>query len=112
MTDEEMNWLRREILDATAKYSKFVVPKLKKTGKNRYQLDVKCPYCREHVTFGNCLIKNRFIFGHILLCRKCGKLFYIVSLIEKIGYKNYRFFRSLRDMQKTLFRKLRLEGKL
>jgi radical SAM superfamily enzyme YgiQ (UPF0313 family) len=106
MTDKEMEVLRREILKATAKYSQFVVPKLTKVKDKIYDLDVKCPYCHSKFTYGNCYIENKYVFGHILPCRKCGMLFYIVSRIEKIGYKNYTFFRSLRDMQKRVQRKI------
>ncbi|MFA5173824.1 MAG: radical SAM protein [Candidatus Pacearchaeota archaeon] len=112
MSDKDMVWLRNEILKATAKYSKFVVPKIKKAEKNTYNIKVTCPYCKHNFTFKNCVIKNKLIYGHILPCRNCRKLFYIVSAIEKIGYKNYTIFRSIRDLQKSIFRKLRLEGTL
>jgi radical SAM superfamily enzyme YgiQ (UPF0313 family) len=106
MTDREMEKLRKEILKSTAKYSKFVVPKIRKRGKNIYDLEMRCPYCKSKFKYGNCYIENRFLFGHILPCRKCGMLFYIVSSLEKIGYKNYTFFRSLRDIQKKILRRI------
>jgi radical SAM superfamily enzyme YgiQ (UPF0313 family) len=109
MTDKEISQLRREILDVTRKYCKFVSPvSIKKTRKNIYNLKVKCPYCKKMITYGNCLIDNKWNYSFNLPCRECGLRFYIVSFIRKIGYKHYPYFRALRDYQKSIFRKLKL----
>ncbi len=103
MTDEEVKELRKEILNAMSKYSKFIKPlAVKKMKKNIYEFTVKCPYCKKIMTYKNCFIKNKFTYGFNLVCRDCRMRFFVVSPLQKLAYKNYSKVRALRDYEKKI----------
>ena len=105
MTDKEIQELRREILDSTSKYSKFVNPlSMKKMKKNIYQFIVKCPYCGQITIYKNCFVKNRFTYGFNLICRGCHMRFFVVSTIQKLAYQHYPKVRALRDYEKRIIK--------
>ncbi|MAH03330.1 hypothetical protein CMI39_00920 [Candidatus Pacearchaeota archaeon] len=98
MTDEEIEELKEEIINARRKYSFYILPlKIKKESKNKYNLLVKCPYCKENINYKNCLIENKFHYAMHVSCRKCHMRFFVVSRLYKIGvdyYNELDFFRK------------------
>jgi anaerobic magnesium-protoporphyrin IX monomethyl ester cyclase len=107
MTDKELNNLRRTILKLTQKYRKHIIPKkIEKTGKNIYNVTVKCPYCKNNNKYCNCLIKNKLIYGFNIPCRECGMLFYTVGYFKKIGFQIYPITRHILDNYRIYQRKI------
>jgi radical SAM superfamily enzyme YgiQ (UPF0313 family) len=103
MEDKEIKWLRNKLLDSTGKYFKFVLPlSLKQENKDHYCVEVKCPFCKTITKYGNCLIKNKFSYGFLLICRDCHKHFFVVSSFQKLAYRFYPIARTLRDIQKNI----------
>lgn len=112
MTDEEFNWLQKEVNYSMGKYREIVRPlSVKKLKEHSYSVKVKCPYCNASNTYDNCFIDNKLTYYFNMHCRKCLKRFVIVSFIMNIVYSNYstainfKFrIRKIRDF----FKKLRL----
>ena len=99
MTDKEIKKLKKDILEAISKDSKFIKPtSIRKMGEQEYEVKVKCPYCKEIIEYKNCFIKNKFTYGFNLVCRNCHMRFFVVSFIQKIAYANYSRTRALRDL--------------
>lgn len=108
MDDEEVEKLKKDILDYMAKYQKFVKPiKIKKMKKDIYESTIKCPHCNQIITYKNCFLKNRFTYGFNLVCRNCHLRFFVVSAVQKFAYKHYSKIRNLRDYQKRIINNLR-----
>jgi len=108
MSDEEIKKLRKDVLDAQAKYCKFIVPdKMKKDNNPRcYKIIVTCPFCNKKIIYKNFRIIKKYWFffgiGSATVCRNCNKRFFIVSRIEKFAYKNYVSVRKIRDFLERL----------
>ena len=103
MSNEEFKKLEKEVLNAYAKYTKFVVPiSIKKEKENIYAIMVKCPFCGKIIEYKNCFIKNRANFGFYLTCRNCHMRYFAVSLAQKIAYKYYSLTRQIRDVYKKI----------
>ncbi len=105
MTDEEVLQLKKEILEARRKYTKYIVPiSIKKENKKaRYELLVRCPFCKEKNTFKNCYIPDRIVYTIWTSCKNCNMRFSIVSPIYKFGVEHYDRIEAL----KRLYLKLR-----
>jgi len=100
MSDDEIKKLKMDILDAKSKYYTYIYPiSMKKTGKERYEFKVKCPFCNKINIYRNCEIKNKYTYDYGLICRECHMFFKPVSLIKKIAYKYQPQLRILRDYQ-------------
>lgn len=98
MTSKEIKTLKKEILDSTSKYCKFVTPlSIEKEKRGTYRLKVKCPYCKKEASYGNCLLNSKISFGFFVICRNCPMRFFIVSPLQKIGYAYYPYIRAIRD---------------
>lgn len=98
MTDKEILELKKEILNSTSKYCKFVTPiSLEKEAKGTYKVRAKCPFCKKEITYGNCLLHSKISYGFYVTCRNCHMRFFIVSLLQKIGYRYYPYVRAIRD---------------
>ncbi|MBU1136560.1 MAG: radical SAM protein [Nanoarchaeota archaeon] len=101
MTDKEIKKLKKEILGCMARYCKFVKPiSMKKEKENVYEFKVRCPYCGKMQDYKNCFVKNRYSYGFYMTCRNCFMRFFIVSLIQKLGYRYYPQVRAIRDLQR------------
>lgn len=105
MSDEEILWLKKEILNARKEYAKYVTPlQVRKVAKEKYNIAVRCPYCEELMEYKNWGIKNILYHRGIRICKHCGLRFFIVSPLYKFTVNYYQkldFFRrtylSLRD---------------
>jgi len=86
MTDKEIEKLRKEMLKAAIKYTKIVVPlSIKNMRDNRYEVKVKCPFCKKKTTYKNFCIENkRYFYEKLIVCRNCNMRFGISSSIRKI----------------------------
>ena len=96
MSSRQISRLNKEIIRATYKYRKF--PKIlsfKKTKKNTYTLKLSCPHCKQNEVFENCYLRNRFLFGFYLTCRKCFHRFYVAGWLKKIGHKLFPYLEPL-----------------
>ncbi|MBU1136289.1 MAG: B12-binding domain-containing radical SAM protein [Nanoarchaeota archaeon] len=103
MTDKEIKQLRTEVLDAMGNYCKYITPKSVKHRKNkRYDFKVDCPFCKEPLEYKNCEIYSRWDYGFFTLCRHCLKRFFIVSPIQKLGYRYYSKLQGLRELKKRI----------
>ena len=110
MTDEELKEFRKDMLEAYSKHLTFVRPSsVERTGENVYTVTVDCPFCKETMVYKNCWIQKRFTYGFYMTCRDCHMRFFIVSLIQKLAYKNYSKVRSIRTFYKKLFRLNKME---
>jgi len=100
MTDEEIRNLATELLEAFRKYARFVTPlsiKCIDKTKKSYTLKIKCPYCKNIITYGNCFIENKYTYGFHLICRNCFYRSVIVGPVKKLAYKYYPWTRKIRD---------------
>lgn len=108
MTDEEFTQLKTDIYEAEGHYRKQVRPiSMKKTRRDIYTIEVKCPFCEEITTYNNCYINNRWTYGFTLICRKCHMRSYIVSMIQKIGWAHHKKLKTLRIIQKKIVRSIK-----
>lgn len=108
MTDEEIKDLKKEILESTGGYCKFVMPISKKRMReNVYEFFVKCPFCGELNHYKNCFITTPWTYGFFMHCRKCKMRFFIVSWVQKVAYKHYSKIRALRDLQKKIINNIK-----
>lgn len=97
MTDSEILQLKKDIVEARRKYAYYVIPlKIKKRAKDRYGVQVKCPFCHQIIKYENCLIRNRFRYQFMLPCRKCKLRFWITSFFYKIEVDHYQKLDFLR----------------
>ena len=97
MTNEEILQLKKDILNARRDYYPYVIPsKIKRTFNNRYEVAVKCPFCKEKINYKNCLIENRIRFNIWTPCRKCNMRFFIVNRLSKFESDFYQQLDFLR----------------
>lgn len=89
MTDEEIIKLKNEILELRKDYAYSIPSKIKKFKRNVYDINVKCPFCKEIITYKNCYIENRLRYTFFVVCRKCPHRFFIFSPLKKIQVDNY-----------------------
>ena len=90
MTNIETKNLKRKLLGLISKYRKFAKKyQIKKTSHNIYQVTVKCPFCGANHTYKNCLVLSRLLYGFNLTCRTCAYRYFVVSPIQRIGYRAY-----------------------
>ncbi len=98
MSDKEILDLKNEILKMKRKYYIYVKPiKIKKTGKNLYEIEVKCPFCNNIINYKNWLIENPNYYTIFAICRHCPYRFYIVSpfkMFQINHFKELEFFRK------------------
>ncbi len=107
MTDEEINQLYQEILNARVKYGRFVSPSfMKRIDENIYEVRVTCPFCKETNTYKNFFITNRIFFNDYMICRSCNMRFRVVSSIRKLSK---RFNLLLRIARKCYIRYLSIK---
>ena len=100
MTNQEVSELKTKVLDMVSKYTKFIRPRrLKKMKNGNYEVEIKCPFCKEIINYKNCQIQNRFSYGFSLICRKCSLRSFIVSPLQKFAYANYSWVRTFRDLE-------------
>ncbi|HOI19085.1 MAG TPA: radical SAM protein [Candidatus Woesearchaeota archaeon] len=103
MTDFEIKRLKKDVLDYQAKGCYFVSPIriVKEKKPNTYKVTVRCPFCKQAITYRNFRIDFKYFFfygiGSATVCRNCNMRFFIVSKIEKWAYKHYSLVRGLRD---------------
>jgi len=98
MTDKEIAQLKKDIVRARAKYMKFVVPiSMKKIGgKYKYDIKLKCPFCKQTIRYKNIVFRNKYVFGKLSCCRNCFSRFYLSSRLFKFQsdhYDSLDFFR-------------------
>jgi len=97
MTDKEILELKKEILEARRKYYPYTIPsKIKKTSKNKYEIEITCPLCKEKINYKNCTIKNRFYFNKLFACKNCFKRVLIVNRPYKFTMDYYNQLEFLR----------------
>jgi anaerobic magnesium-protoporphyrin IX monomethyl ester cyclase len=105
ISDEDFHKLEKHVLTSFGKYVRFVKPiSIKSDNKfrNTYKVYVKCPFCKSKLHYKNCLIKNKYTYGFLLICRNCAYRFFVVSPIQKIAYKYYSISRKIRNYYKRL----------
>jgi len=112
MTDEEYLDLKKEVIDSLRKYPPYIVPKeIEKTGTDRYKIKVKCPFCKETITYGNRFMENKLFYLIPVMCRKCPHRFYVISPLKKFHINHYQkldFFRNIYNKIKKSILKQRL----
>ena len=66
-------------------YFKSSIPKtIKQTNiKDRYEIEVECPFCEKNITYKNYYFKLDKWFRDFMLCRECNKRFYILKPLEQ-----------------------------
>jgi len=107
MTDKEINDLKKEIWDATRRYRRFVVPKIKRNiHNNTYSAYVKCPYCKKEVEYNNIFINNPHFYNFFITCKECYMRFFMLSPLMRIAYLNYPKVRPIIDIYTHLQNKL------
>ncbi len=103
MTDGEFNQLKQEIDKALAKYRKIVKPlSLKKTGNKRYELKVKCPYCKQEIEYRNFVIGNKIYYILYVMCKNCSRKFHIGGSLMLFLHKNYDKLKKFKNMKDNL----------
>jgi radical SAM superfamily enzyme YgiQ (UPF0313 family) len=97
MTDDEINWLKKEITKTRIKYAHYEIPDtVEKISKKRYNLHKKCPFCGEEQVYKNCDINNILYYTKLRSCRNCNMRFFLVSRLYKFTINYYTqldFFR-------------------
>lgn len=101
MNSREFKQLIKDISDAVSKYNKFVIPlSVKREEKdNHYEIDVKCPFCKEVIKYKNCFIKSKFSYSFNIICRNCNMRFYVANRLRKIAYRYNSQLKVLRVTQ-------------
>jgi transcription elongation factor Elf1 len=98
MNTHEFEELKKDVFKAKRDYMPQSVPtKIKKTGKDIYELTTKCPYCGQTATYKNCFLQNKNYFCTLMICRHCPKRFNITSFLYKFTmdyYLELDFFRK------------------
>ncbi len=102
MSDEEILQLKRDILKTRREHAKYVIPiKISKDkdnkNRNRYDILVKCPFCKEKIRYRNFFLTGRLIYNDLTSCKKCHMRFHIASTFYKFALKHYQeldFFRK------------------
>lgn len=98
MTDQEFLEMKEEIFDLKRKYYPYATPlSIKKTGKNIFEIEVKCPFCKNTIKYKNWLIENKYHYTIFAVCRHCPYRFYIVSPFKMFQINNHKeleFFRK------------------
>jgi len=103
MTDSEFNKLKSRVQESISKHRKIAKNlSIKKTSRGIYEINVKCPFCKETITYGNCHIPNRYNFSFTVRCRKCPKRFYIASSLRKLALRNYKIAKYIKNFNKRL----------
>ncbi len=98
MSDKEFSQLVKDITEARRKYCEYVIPlKMERNGINKYNIDVKCPYCEEIINYKRVPIPKKYRFSYGVACRKCNKRFFICSRPYKIFNDNYDKLEYLRN---------------
>jgi radical SAM superfamily enzyme YgiQ (UPF0313 family) len=107
MTDKEITDLKKEIWDATRRYRRFVVPKIKRnTNNNAYSVHVKCPYCKKEIEYHNVFINNQNFYNFFIICKECHMRFFMLSPLMRIAYLYYPKVRPIIDAYTHLQNKL------
>lgn len=111
MADEDILSLKKEILDARKKYSKYAVPlKMKKRGDyvSRYDLSAKCPFCLEVSDYNNNFIQDKWVYIIPTACKNCKMRFNIVSSLYRLGVKHHYnlhfFIQTYLALREKIFR--------
>ena len=90
MSDKEILELKKDILDARRKYYPYAFPlKVKKIKNDRYEVEIKCPFCKKIINYKNCSIEKRFYFTHLVACKNCYKRINIVNKPYKFTMDYY-----------------------
>jgi len=90
MSNKEIEKLKSDILAALVKYRRSIFPiSIKKMEGNKYEVKIKCPYCKEIINYRNFYIKNKIFFGSFMTCRKCKMRFGISSPLKRLVYSLY-----------------------
>lgn len=98
--NKEFEKLKEEVYAALSKYRRISVPKsIKKTGKNYYDLTIKCPYCGKVMKYGSCYIENIFSYSFNAKCRNCPMRFYVASSLRKLALRNYNLGKKAKDIK-------------
>ena len=113
MSNKEFNKLIKDIYETNSKYLKYIKPNsIKKTSKEIYTVNVKCPFCKKHITYKNCKIENLLSYSFNLVCRNCHMRFFVASTLRKIAIKHHSKLRKIREIQmkaKNYIKKLKLK---
>lgn len=97
MTNEEFNQLIDSVWENSIKYSGYIRPiEFKRSGKDRMDFKVRCPFCKEVIEYKNCLVKNPIYYSQQVACKKCMMRFFFASRLYTLTTKYYRQFDFLR----------------
>jgi anaerobic magnesium-protoporphyrin IX monomethyl ester cyclase len=103
MSDEQVAWLRKELLLTEGKHVQRVTPRsLKPVGSNKYDATFICPFCDHVNEYKGAVLTSRFTFNHLVACRSCSLRYGAVGLVAKVAYKYYPLTRKVRDLQLKL----------
>jgi len=106
MTEKEMEILRKQLLTLSAGGERYQIPsKIKKEGKDTYQVTVRCPYCKSIHTYKNCLILNPLNYDFQLICKNCYMRYAVASIFRKALRQNYYLLSPLIEPYLKMVRK-------
>lgn len=97
MTEKEFEAMLVNIYTVRCRHSKFgVIRRLRKKHNGLYHIRLKCPSCKERVTYDNVLMqgppqgvlrKMPFLLEAMLHCKKCSRRFWAVPPLMRLIYK-------------------------
>jgi len=97
MSDKEILNLKKEILEARRKYYPYTIPlNIKKMGDNKYEVDIKCPFCNKKINYKNCPIENKYYFCKLVACKNCYMRLHVTSRLYKFTMDYYNQLEFLR----------------
>jgi radical SAM superfamily enzyme YgiQ (UPF0313 family) len=80
MSDKEIKNLFKKIQRLGVKYYRFIKPELVVKKNKGYEITIKCPFCRENVTYKNYFLQNRLVYASYgIICRACNMRFNVIS---------------------------------
>jgi radical SAM superfamily enzyme YgiQ (UPF0313 family) len=83
MNNKEFEQLKKEIEKESIISRKSVIPnKITYTSEEKYEVEVKCPFCNEKIVYKNFRIKNKNYFSSFITCRNCKMRFMIKSRLK------------------------------
>jgi len=90
MSDKDFKNLVRTIAKLRAKHCKYQIhDKIIKEGKDKYEVQVKCPFCKVINKYKNCYLPNPHYYTIYNVCRHCAKRYYAVSRLYKFTINYY-----------------------
>lgn len=88
MSDREVHELFDKLVVFRNKYTSHASPYfVKHMHDDRYEIKVKCPFCKSNLHYENYYLQGKYIYNSFVPCRKCHMRFFVCSPLIRIARK-------------------------